>query len=158
MNPIRLLIVEDESVVVRDLENRLTDLGYTVVGRADNGPDAIARASELQPNAILMDIRLVGEMDGIDAAIAIHRHQDVPVIFLTAFGEKATIEKAKLAEPSGYALKPFDDRELSIVIEMALFKRQAEIRQGRSTRSKWPSCAPHWTGIGWWTCRAGFWT
>lgn len=126
MNPIRLLLVEDEYIVASDLTQRLTAQGYVVVGHADNGIEAISMARALVPDLVLMDIRIAGAMDGIDAAVEMRRHLDVPVIFLTAFGEQGILDRAKKADPYGYILKPFEDRELHVVIEMALSKYRGD--------------------------------
>ena len=132
MTAVRVLVVEDEYAVARDLELRLRLLGYACAGRADSGQGAIEAAERLRPDVVLMDIQLIGEMDGVDAAIEIRRRRDVPVIFLTAYGDPTTIERAKTAEPYGYALKPFDDRELRIVLEMALAKHEVDRRLKRA--------------------------
>jgi PAS domain S-box-containing protein len=126
MQPIRVLIVEDEYIVASDLTHRLTAQGYVVVGHADNGLDALSMARNLAPDMVLMDVRIAGATDGIDTAIEMRRHQDVPVIFLTAFGEQSILDRAKQAQPYGYILKPFDDRELRVVIEMALSKYRGD--------------------------------
>ena len=126
MNPHRIMIVEDEAIVAMDIESRLTALGYALVGRAAGGEQALALAQEARPDLILMDIRLQGGMDGIDAAREIYQRLRIPVIFLTAYSEEATLERAKLAEPFGYIFKPFDDRELKSTIEIALYKHQTE--------------------------------
>ena len=122
----RILIVEDEGIVALDLKGRLGLLGYEVAGRAADGERAVQLAIELHPDLVLMDIRLEGPMDGIQAAHAIRQRCHLPVVFLTAFSEDATLERAKLAEPFGYILKPFDDRDLKTTIEMALYKHQAD--------------------------------
>ena len=126
MNPYRILIVEDEAIVAMDIESRLTAMGYAIAGRAASAEQALALAKEAQPDLILMDIRLQGEMDGIDAALEIHKYFRIPVIFVTAYSEETTLERAKLAEPFGYILKPFDDRELKSAIEIALYKHRTE--------------------------------
>ncbi len=124
----RLLIVEDEMIVVTDLSIRLAQMGYEVVGSTNNGKEALVMAEDLRPDLVLMDIHLQGQMDGIAAAIDVHGRLHLPVVFLTAYGEGGTFQRAKEAEPFGYILKPIEDRELRIVIEMALYKHQAECR------------------------------
>ena len=126
MNPCHILVVEDEAVVAMDIEDRLTSMGYRLGGVAASGEQALALAEAKHPDLVLMDIRLQGAMDGIVAAEEMRRRFHVPVIFLTAYSEEATLERAKLAEPYGYVLKPFDDRELKSAIEIALYKHRAE--------------------------------
>ncbi len=128
MEPYQILIVEDEFVFACDLEQRLAGLGYAVMDKVCTGAAALAAASQRTPDLVLMDIHLPGDMDGIEAAIQIHRQHQAPVVFLTAFGEETTVERAKAAEPYGYILKPVEDRELKIVIEMSLAKHEAEKR------------------------------
>ena len=126
MNKARLLIVEDEAIVVEDLKIRLAQLGYKVAGSTASGEDAVAMAEQIRPDLVLMDIHLKGSMDGITATHEIRDRLSVPVVFLTAFGEGITFQRAKEAGPAGFILKPFEDRELKIVIEMALYKHYAE--------------------------------
>jgi PAS domain S-box-containing protein len=126
MNAPRILIVEDEIVVALDIQERLTGLRYEVTDYVPSGEQALAAAERQRPNLVLMDIRLQGEMDGVTAAGLIRERFRLPVVFLTANSEDATLERAKRTEPYGYILKPFDDRELKSTIEMALYKHQAE--------------------------------
>ncbi|MEI6874369.1 MAG: GAF domain-containing protein, partial [Spirochaetota bacterium] len=126
MKALRILVVEDEAVVAMDIEERLVLLGYEPVGQADNGKEAIELAEALRPDVVLMDIRIKGDMDGITAALEIRRSFHAPVIFLAAFAEDATLERAKLAEPSGYIIKPFKDIELKSAIEIAHYRQGAE--------------------------------
>ncbi len=125
-NPPRLFIVEDEAIVVADLVIRLNQMGYEVVGSATRGEESLAQIEQVLPDLVLMDIHLQGEMDGIAVARELHHRLHLPVVFLTAYGEGATFQRAKEAEPFGYILKPIEDRELSIVIEMALYKHRTE--------------------------------
>jgi PAS domain S-box-containing protein len=122
----KILIVEDETIVAMDIERGLRALGYVVVGAAGQGESAIELAQAERPDLILMDIRLKGPMDGIEAACEIRSRFSIPVIFLTAHADEATVERAKAAEPYGYLLKPFVDQELHTAIEIALNKRRAE--------------------------------
>jgi diguanylate cyclase (GGDEF)-like protein/PAS domain S-box-containing protein len=124
--PIRILIVEDESIVALDLANSLETMGYSVVGRVARGLDAIQSAVDLRPDLVLMDIHLKGEMDGIEAAEVIRARCDIPIIFLTAHADAATLQRARVTEPFGYLLKPFDDRALDSNILIALYKHAAE--------------------------------
>ena len=131
MSNARIMVVEDEVVVAFDIERRLTTLGYAVVGSTDRAEAAPGLVETLKPDLVLMDIRLKGPMDGATAAAEIRRRFGTPVIFLTAFAEEPTIERAKLSEPFGYILKPFNERELSSNIEIALYKHRAETEKQR---------------------------
>lgn len=122
----KILIVEDEMIVAMDLANKLRGLGYTVCGSAVSGEDALTLVREQSPNLVLMDIHLAGVMDGVEAASQIHQECDVPVIYLTAHADRATLDRAKRTEPFGYIIKPFDESELESHIEMALYKHEAE--------------------------------
>jgi two-component system cell cycle sensor histidine kinase/response regulator CckA len=134
MNAARILIAEDEWVVANDIEARLHNLGYKVVGKADSGVAAIELAGSLLPDLVLMDIRLRGAMDGITAATEIRRRFKLPVVFLTAYADDSTLERARQAEPFGYILKPFEDRELRTNIEVAVYKHKAESEIRRLNR------------------------
>ena len=134
MNKARILIVEDELIVAQDLKNRLRLLGYDVVGAVMLGEQAIVLADTLRPDLVLMDIRLEGEMDGIVAAERIRRDFRLPIVFLTAYSEEDTIKRAKVVEPFGYIIKPFEDREIRSTIEIALYKHQAEKKLRDSER------------------------
>ena len=126
MDATRILIVEDDTLIAQEIEIRLIDLGYEIVGAASSGSEAIALAEKLQPALVLMDIMLKGEMDGIEAADYITRRMQIPIIYLSAFTDKATLQRAKITEPYGYIVKPFTERELQANIEMALYKHQSE--------------------------------
>ena len=125
---IKILIVEDEHIVAMELQSRLSDLGYLVLDTVDTGNDAIQRAIELVPDLILMDINIKGDIDGVEAAEKIKKIQDIPIIFLTAFTDNKTLERAKLVEPYGYIVKPFEERELHTTIEIAAYKYKMEIK------------------------------
>jgi PAS domain S-box-containing protein len=131
---IRVLIVEDEGIVATDIQERLTAMGYQTVGWADDAARAIAMTEVQRPDIVLMDIRLPGPRDGIQAAEEIGRRFRIPVVFLTAYSEEATLERAKLAQPFGYILKPFNDRELKSTIEIALYKHTTERKIRRLNR------------------------
>ena len=133
MNKTNILIVEDENIVALDIKNRLKKLGYVVVGRSATGEGAIDKAAEPRPDLILMDIRLKGEMDGIAAAAEIRQQLDIPVIYLTAYSDEATLQRARVTEPYGYLIKPFEDRDLHTTISMALYRHKAE-RELRESR------------------------
>ena len=134
MTPARILIVEDDRVVARDIQQQLQQIGHEVLGMAVRGEDAIALALETRPDLVLMDIRLGGNIDGIEAANQIRRQCQIPVIFLTAYSDDETVQRASQAEPFGYLLKPFEDSQLRTVIEMALYKHAAERKLRESER------------------------
>lgn len=122
----KILVVEDERVVARDIEKRLKKLNYTIIGSVASGEEALIKAAELRPDLVLMDIQLKGRMDGITAAEHIRVDFDIPVIYLTAFADEDTLQRAKTTEPFGYIVKPFDERDLHVTIEVALRRRLAE--------------------------------
>ena len=134
MNQSRILVVEDEAIVTMEIEERLAAMGYKVAGIVSSGEQALNLAREQRPDLVLMDIRLDGDMDGISATEEIRKQFQVPVIFLTAYSEDSTLERAKRAEPYGYLLKPFDDRELRSTIEIALYKHRTEEELRRMNR------------------------
>ena len=117
---VRVLIVEDEFIVSMDLRHRLEAMGYCVPEEIRSGEEAVEAASRLHPDVVLMDIGLSGEMDGIDAAAQIRGQFYIPVVYLTAYLDEATLERAEMTEPFGYLLKPFYDAELRAVVEMAI--------------------------------------
>ena len=123
---IGILVVEDEGIVARDVRMQLQGLGYNPVGHASLGEEAIAMAGALRPDLVLMDIHLGSGMDGITAAQEVRSRFQLPVVFLTAFPNDDVLARAKLTEPFGYIFKPFSDHELHTVLEMALYKHQAE--------------------------------
>ncbi|KAB2641822.1 MAG: response regulator [Verrucomicrobia bacterium] len=127
MDKPQLLIVEDEVIVAADLAERLVRLGYGVLGSVASGEEALVLVQTRRPALVLMDIRLQGLMDGVAAAGEMRSRFQLPVVFLTAYAEGGTLQRAKLAEPYGYILKPVEDRELEIVIEMALYKSQVDL-------------------------------
>ncbi|MBN1523940.1 MAG: response regulator [Spirochaetales bacterium] len=126
ITPARIFIVEDENIVALDMQKRLEKLGYTVPGIASTGRDAVRRVLELCPDLVLMDIRLAGDMDGIEAAEKILEKLFVPIVYITAYTEEATLRRAKITEPFGYILKPFEERELHINIEIALYRHKLQ--------------------------------
>ena len=134
MSEVRILIVEDEAIVARDLHATLEKLGYLVPPIIMTGEEAIEKAAELGPDLVLMDIVLKGEMDGITAAQRIRDELDIPVVYLTAYADDATLERAKVTEPFGYLIKPFEERELQTNIEMALYKHRMETKLKASER------------------------
>lgn len=126
MEKINVLVVEDESIVSKDIQNSLTKLGYNVVGAAATGEKAIELASSVNPDIIFMDIMLKGDMNGIEAAEHIKNEFKIPIIFLTAYADSATLSKAKITEPYGYIIKPFKEIDLHTSIEMAIYKHGKE--------------------------------
>ncbi|MGH7890340.1 MAG: response regulator, partial [Thermodesulfobacteriota bacterium] len=126
MENARIMIVEDEKIVARDIKNRLKKLGYNVQDIVSSGEDAILKAEETKPDLVLMDIVLKGDIDGIQAAKKIRDRFNIPVIYLTAYSDDGAIERAKLTEPSGYIIKPFQTRELRSSIEIALYNHEME--------------------------------
>ncbi|MEI7833165.1 MAG: PAS domain S-box protein [bacterium] len=132
----KILIVEDEAIIAADLANKLERLEYTVCGSAASAEDALALVAMCGPELVLMDIHLAGEMDGIDAADRIRLEYGIPVIYLTAHSDRATLDRAKVTEPFGYILKPFEQLELQTHIEMALYKSLAE-RKLRESEERW---------------------
>jgi CheY-like chemotaxis protein len=123
---VRILIVEDEQIVAEDLRQTLETMGYIVVGVVSRGERAVESARQEVPDLILMDIMLSGEMDGISAAQQIRSEHDIPIIYVTAYADSQLIERAKVTEPYGYIVKPFNDREVQSNIEIALFKHRLE--------------------------------
>lgn len=122
MSKTNILIVEDESIVAKDIQNSLKKLGYSVTGIASSGEDAIQMISENVPDIVLMDIMLKGEMDGIEAAGHLREKHNIPVIFLTAYADESTLKRAKITEPYGYIIKPFKEIDLQTSLEIALYK------------------------------------
>jgi two-component system cell cycle sensor histidine kinase/response regulator CckA len=131
---VQILIVEDDNIIAMELEERLRGLEYKVCGVSSSGQDAIAQAHRLRPDLVLMDIRLRGAMDGVEAAAEIRSQLDIPVIYLTAYADKSTLQRAKVTEPYGYILKPFEERELNTAVEMAIYKHLMERRLKESER------------------------
>lgn len=121
-----ILVVEDENIIALHLQKRLQNMGYVVPFIFASGEEAIQNVKEAQPDLILMDIQLKGKMSGIEAAQEIRTRFDIPVVYLTAYSEEATFEEAKKTEPFGYLLKPFEEKELKITIEMALYKHEID--------------------------------
>ncbi|MBX9258797.1 response regulator [Desmonostoc muscorum CCALA 125] len=123
---VRVLVVEDEYILAINLQESLESLGYTVLDIADSAEAAIEKATQFRPNLILMDIRLRGEVDGIQAAEQIWHHLQIPVIYLTGHSDKSTVERATLTSPFGYILKPIREQELYVAIQTALNRYNRE--------------------------------
>src|SRR5687768_13237819 len=122
-----IMVVEDERVVARDIQESLEQLGYDVLGTAASAEECLRYASARRPDLVLMDVRIDGDIDGIGAAKLLRDRYDIPVIFLTAYADQRTVSRARESEPLGYILKPFRAGELRAAVEMALFKHRAEV-------------------------------
>ena len=126
--PASILVVEDESIVALDIKNHLRRFGYGVQGPAASAASALAIIEESRPDLILMDIKIQGDIDGLEASRIIREKYSLPVILLTAYADEQTLNRAKMSGPFGYILKPFDERELRTTIEMALYRHSMEMR------------------------------
>ncbi|MEQ8172757.1 MAG: sigma 54-interacting transcriptional regulator, partial [Candidatus Eremiobacterota bacterium] len=126
MPSVKILIVEDEKISAMAIRRMLAELGYTVTGTAMSGEEAIRKASEIQPDLVLMDIKLDGLLDGIETAETLNRLYNIPVVYITAYEDEQIFQRAKLTAPFGYMIKPFDERLLRINIEIAIYKHQVE--------------------------------
>jgi len=124
-----IMVVEDESIVSKDIQISLKKLGYNICGASASGEDAIEKAEECKPDLILMDIMLKGKLNGIETAHIIKENMDVPIIYLTAYADESTLNKAKITEPYGYIIKPFEEIDLQTSIEMALYKHHKEMEK-----------------------------
>ena len=128
MSIANILVVEDEEIVAASIKKTLTMLGYSVVATVSTGEEALSSIAASRPDLVLMDIILKGKMDGIEAAAQIHALYDIPIIYLTAYSDNATLERAKPTVPYAYLLKPFDERELSTAIELSLYKSHIDYK------------------------------
>jgi len=131
----RILVVDDEVVITMQLEERLTGMGYQVVGRASSGQASVDMARRFRPDLVLMDIVMPGELDGIDAAEIIRAELDIPVIFLTAYANDEFIHRAKVVEPYGYIVKPFQERGIRAAVEVALHRKGLEEQLFKSAQA-----------------------
>ncbi|MFT6945625.1 MAG: two-component system response regulator LytT [Vicingaceae bacterium] len=122
----KILIVEDEAIVAKDISVCLEKIGYEVLASFSKGEKALTFLEENTPDLVLMDIMLAGNISGIDASARIKKDYDIPVVFLTAYADEKTIERAKITEPYGYVIKPFKEIDLRTSIEMALYKFKKE--------------------------------
>lgn len=127
----RVFVVEDEAIISNDIQQSLLMMGYEISGTATTGESAVDKILSLRPDVVLMDIMLGGRMDGIEASEAISAKLSVPVIYVTAYADDRVIERAKLTEPFGYIIKPFEDRELHFAIQMAIYKHSMQERLKR---------------------------
>jgi PAS domain S-box-containing protein len=130
----RIMVVEDEAVISMEIQDRLTKMGHSVCGTAASGEEAVSVATAKRPDLILMDVQLRGEVDGVQTAKQIRDLIEIPIIYLTAFADDRTVERAKLTQPFGYLIKPFSEKELYAAIEMALYKNSMEVRVRDSER------------------------
>lgn len=129
MNKYKILVVEDEQIVALDISQRLTELGYTVTGHAASGEEALQQIETTAPDMVLMDIRIKGEIDGVQTAQQVRDRFGLPVIYLTAYSDEGTLERAKATGPYGYIIKPFDNRDLKTAIDIALYRQAMEQRE-----------------------------
>lgn len=127
MSQIRIIVVEDESIVAKDIQHSLNRLGYDVVATASTGEKALQAVERHTPDIVLMDIMLKGKMSGIDAAREIREKWNIPVVYLTAYADENTLNKAKITEPYGYIIKPFKEIDIHTSIEMAIYKHKKEM-------------------------------
>jgi PAS domain S-box-containing protein len=137
MSKIKILIVEDESIVAMDIKHRAEGLGYEVTNITPSGEEALKLVRENPPDLVLMDIVLKGKIDGIETAQRIHDDFDIPVLYLTAYSDEETLKRAKITEPFGYIIKPFEDRELHSSVEIAIYKHEMDRKLKES--EKWLS-------------------
>ncbi len=133
MEKTKILVVEDESIVAKDIQNSLTKLGYDVPATASSATIAYDKLDEIKPDLVFLDIKLKGDVDGVQIAERIKTEYDIPVIFLTSYVDKSTLDRAKVTEPYGYLVKPFNENDLQSTVEMALykFKKDQELRTNK---------------------------
>ena len=133
MSKIKILVVEDESIVAKDIQKSLEKLGYEVPATASSAQSAYEKLQQITPDLVFLDIRLKGEEDGIHIAEHIRHNYSIPVIFLTSYVDQETLDRAKVTEPYGYIVKPFNESDLKTTVEMALFKfsRDKEVRESQ---------------------------
>ena len=132
----RILVVEDESILAMLIKRKLQNWGYEVIGWTDTGEDAVNEAKKTEPDLILMDIVLKGDMDGIEAAQQIRESMDVPIIYLTAYSNEDVLKRARITEPYGYILKPFRESEVNANIEMAIYKHRSEKKKREDIKKR----------------------
>ena len=134
MDKVRILVVEDEGLQAQDVQERLRSFGYDVPAVAETGEEALVQAAATRPDLVLMDIRLKGEMDGIETARLLRERFNVPVIYLSGDADAATLERVKATEPLGFVLKPIEEKRLYSTIEVALYKHRMDRRLRRIER------------------------
>jgi DNA-binding response OmpR family regulator len=130
----RALIVEDEILIAEELKARLSLLGFSVIAAVDSGEEGIAIATRERPDLVLMDIRLKGKKDGVQATKEIHQHVDVPIVYLTAYSDRLTVDRARGTEYDGFVLKPFRAGELQSTIEIAMQRHALRLKNKEQKR------------------------
>jgi len=130
----QILVVEDESIVAEHIRRSLINMGYSVPSVASSGPEAIKEVEDKSPDMVLMDIVLKGEMDGIETAMQIRSRFNIPVVYLSAYSDEKILQRSKITEPYGYVIKPFNERDLHINIEIALYKHMMETKLKESEK------------------------
>ncbi len=146
MSKSRILVVEDNKIISLEIKQRLESMGYEVAAVAYTGQEAITKATEKIPDLVLMDIKLSGKMDGIEAAEKIRVLLDIPVVYLTAYSDESTLQRAKVTEPFGYIVKPLEERELHSTIEISLYKHKME-KNLKESESKYHSIVEAFDGL-----------
>jgi CRP-like cAMP-binding protein/DNA-binding NarL/FixJ family response regulator len=136
MSKMRIQIVEDEAITALDIEEMVADLGYEPINAVDTASAAFKVAQEQRPNMVLMDVSLKGEEDGISAALKIWQNLKIPIVFITAYSDEATLSRAKEAQPFGYILKPFSKDDLKIAINLAFYRHQIAVGSNFSNQEK----------------------
>lgn len=126
MKKVNILVVEDENILALGLQKKLENLGYAVTGIADSGEETFRKIQEKEPDLILMDIVIKGDIDGIETAAKLKKTYSIPVIYLTAYADDEILERAARTEPYGYILKPYKEKELKANIEMAIYRKKSE--------------------------------
>jgi CheY-like chemotaxis protein/DNA-directed RNA polymerase subunit L len=138
----KILVVDDEAIIILQLEKRLSSMGYSIAGMAASGEDAVDMARRLHPDLVLMDIVMPGDMNGIEAAKIITTELDIPVVFVTSYADDAIIAQAKSVRPYGYIVKPFNELEIKAAIEVALFRKATEKEEQRIKKSARDTMVP----------------
>ena len=131
----KILVAENERMIAVDIKNSLHRIGCEVMEIVSSGEEVIRKVKEEKPDLILMEITLDGALDGIETAEIISSKYDIPVIYLSSYSEREILQRAKITEPYGYLVKPFDSREIEIAIEMAFIKRGVSFEDGSESQS-----------------------
>lgn len=131
----KILIAENERMIAIDIKNSLHRISCEVIGIVSSGEEVIRKVNEKKPDLILMDITLDGSLDGIETAEILSSKCDIPVIYLADYSDRETLQRAKITEPYGYLVKPFDSREIEIAIEMAFIKRGVSFEDSTESQS-----------------------
>jgi len=134
----RALIIEDEILIAEELKERLSRLGYSVIGAVDSADEGIAIATRELPDVVLMDVRLKGGKDGIQAAREIREQVDLPIVYVTAYSDPLTVERVKRTDHDGFILKPFHKQDLQSTIQIAIERRT--LRAQRKAPASEPAC------------------